>query len=64
VPATVAAVRDAFRHGPDRDRLAIRVTAAEGLRWRGDPLVLERYPAPSRALEGIVARLDVEPREG
>jgi hypothetical protein len=28
-----------------------------------DPLVLERYPAPSRALEGIVARLDVEPRE-
>jgi two-component system osmolarity sensor histidine kinase EnvZ len=42
VPATVAAVLDAFRHGPDRDRLAIRVTAAEGLRWRGDPLVLER----------------------
>ena len=24
----------------------------------GDPLVLERYPAPSKALEGIVARLD------
>jgi glyoxylase-like metal-dependent hydrolase (beta-lactamase superfamily II) len=28
-----------------------------------DPLVLRRYPAPQRALEGIVARLDVEPRE-
>ena len=26
-----------------------------------DPLVLKRYPAPSRALEGIVARLDVDP---
>jgi hypothetical protein len=23
-----------------------------------DPLVLERYPAPSKALQGIVARLD------
>jgi hypothetical protein len=29
-----------------------------------DPLVLKRYPAPNRALEGIVARLDVEPVEG
>lgn len=27
-----------------------------------DPLVLERYPAPHRDLEGIVARLDVDPR--
>jgi glyoxylase-like metal-dependent hydrolase (beta-lactamase superfamily II) len=26
-----------------------------------DPLVLKRYPAPHRDLEGIVARLDVEP---
>ncbi|MBI1777837.1 MAG: N-acyl homoserine lactonase family protein [Proteobacteria bacterium] len=26
-----------------------------------DPLVLARYPAPSPALDGIVARLDVEP---
>ncbi len=26
-----------------------------------DPLVLARYPAPSRALEGVVARLDVDP---
>src|SRR5262249_56576183 len=26
-----------------------------------DPLVLKRYPAPSRAHEGIVARLDVDP---
>jgi len=26
-----------------------------------DPLVLKRYPAPNRALEGIVARLDVDP---
>ena len=26
-----------------------------------DPLVLKRYPAPHRALEGIVARLDVAP---
>jgi glyoxylase-like metal-dependent hydrolase (beta-lactamase superfamily II) len=23
-----------------------------------DPLVLQRYPAPSKALEGVVARLD------
>lgn len=28
-----------------------------------DPLVMERYPAPSKALEGIVARLDVMPGE-
>jgi glyoxylase-like metal-dependent hydrolase (beta-lactamase superfamily II) len=28
-----------------------------------DPLVLKRYPAPSRAVEGIVARLDVGPVE-
>jgi glyoxylase-like metal-dependent hydrolase (beta-lactamase superfamily II) len=27
-----------------------------------DPLVLARYPAPNRELEGIAARLDVEPR--
>ena len=26
-----------------------------------DPLVLKRYPAPHRDLEGIVARLDVDP---
>jgi glyoxylase-like metal-dependent hydrolase (beta-lactamase superfamily II) len=28
-----------------------------------DPLVLRRYPAPKPALEGVVARLDAEPRE-
>ena len=28
-----------------------------------DPRVLERYPAPSPDLEGIIARLDVPPRE-
>ncbi|MBI3043694.1 MAG: N-acyl homoserine lactonase family protein [Betaproteobacteria bacterium] len=28
-----------------------------------DPLVMERYPAPSKELEGIVARLDVMPVE-
>ncbi len=27
-----------------------------------DPLVMERYPAPRKELEGIVARLDVPPR--
>ncbi len=27
-----------------------------------DPLVLKRYPAPKRALEGVVARLDVMPK--
>lgn len=27
-----------------------------------DPLVLRRYPAPASTLEGIVARLDVEPK--
>ena len=27
-----------------------------------DPLVLKRYPAPHRDLQGIVARLDVDPR--
>ena len=26
-----------------------------------DPLVMQRYPAPSKALEGIVVRLDVTP---
>jgi glyoxylase-like metal-dependent hydrolase (beta-lactamase superfamily II) len=26
-----------------------------------DPLVMQRYPAPKRDLEGIVVRLDVEP---
>lgn len=29
-----------------------------------DPLVMERYPAPSPELEGIVVRLDAEPRQG
>ena len=28
-----------------------------------DPLVMQRYPAVSKALDGIVIRLDVEPRE-
>ena len=28
-----------------------------------DPLVMQRYPAPTRELEGVVARLDVEPKE-
>ncbi len=28
-----------------------------------DPLVLQRYPPPSPELEGIVVRLDVEPKE-
>lgn len=28
-----------------------------------DPLVLKRYPAPARGLEGIVARLDVDPTD-
>ncbi len=28
-----------------------------------DPLVMTRYPAPRPELEGIVVRLDVEPRE-
>ncbi len=28
-----------------------------------DPLVLERYPAPSTALQGAVVRLDVAPKE-
>ena len=28
-----------------------------------DPLVLRRYPAPETGLEGVVARLDVEPRD-
>jgi hypothetical protein len=27
-----------------------------------DPLVMARYPAPSKALEGIIARLDVMPK--
>lgn len=28
-----------------------------------DPLVMRRYPAPARELEGIAVRLDVEPRD-
>ncbi len=28
-----------------------------------DPLVMARYPAPSQAVQGIVARLDVDPRD-
>ena len=28
-----------------------------------DPLVMQRYPAASKQLEGIAVRLDVEPRE-
>lgn len=28
-----------------------------------DPLVMQRYPAPSRELEGIVARLDADPAD-
>jgi glyoxylase-like metal-dependent hydrolase (beta-lactamase superfamily II) len=29
-----------------------------------DPLVMKRYPAPSKELEGIAVRLDVMPNEG
>jgi hypothetical protein len=28
-----------------------------------DPLVMKRYPAPSRELEGIAVRLDVTPND-
>jgi hypothetical protein len=28
-----------------------------------DPLVMARYPAPTSELQGIVARLDVEPKD-
>jgi glyoxylase-like metal-dependent hydrolase (beta-lactamase superfamily II) len=28
-----------------------------------DPLVMERYPAPSKDLEGVVVRLDVPPAD-
>ena len=28
-----------------------------------DPLVMKKYPAASSSLEGIVARLDVDPKE-
>ena len=28
-----------------------------------DPLVMRQYPAPEKSMEGIVIRLDVEPRE-
>ena len=28
-----------------------------------DPLVFQRYPAPKEALEGVVLRLDVEPKD-
>ena len=45
----------------------------ETLRWLADslqhivpghdPLVMKRYPAPGRELEGIVARLDVAPQQ-
>jgi len=28
-----------------------------------DPLVMQRYPAASKELDGIAVRLDVEPRE-
>ncbi|MCH8077486.1 MAG: hypothetical protein IIC64_16905 [SAR324 cluster bacterium] len=27
-----------------------------------DPLVMQRYPAPNKSLEGLVVRLDVPPK--
>ena len=34
------------------------LTASLWIPYVVDPLVLERYPAPAKALQGVVARLD------
>lgn len=44
------------------DRLKTLAASARHIVPGHDPKVLERYPAPSSALQGWVARLDVEPR--
>lgn len=46
------------------DRLRALATSPAHVIPGHDPLVLARYPAPDPRLDGIVARLDVEPREG
>ena len=43
------------------DRLRALAEFPEHIIPGHDPLVMERYPAPSKALEGIAVRLDVPP---
>ena len=43
-------------------RLRALAASAEHVIPGHDPLVMERYPAPSKELEGIVVRLDVAPK--
>ncbi len=43
------------------DRLRALADSAQHIVPGHDPLVMQRYPAPSKALDGIVVRLDVPP---
>jgi glyoxylase-like metal-dependent hydrolase (beta-lactamase superfamily II) len=45
------------------DRLRAAATSPDHIIPGHDPLVMQRYPSASPALEGIVARLDVAPRK-
>ncbi|MDB5414938.1 MAG: putative Zn-dependent hydrolase, partial [Rubritepida sp.] len=45
------------------DRLRAVADSPEHIIPGHDPLVMQRYPAASPALEGIVVRLDVAPRQ-
>ena len=46
------------------NRLRELADAPENVIPGHDPLVMKRYPAPSKSLEGIVARLDADAVEG
>jgi glyoxylase-like metal-dependent hydrolase (beta-lactamase superfamily II) len=45
------------------DRLRMLAPSLDHIVPGHDPLVLQRYPAPSRSLEGVAVRLDVPPRQ-
>jgi hypothetical protein len=45
------------------DTLRVHAASPELIVPGHDPLVMQRYPAPSAALQGIVVRLDVAPAQ-
>jgi len=46
----------------DLDTLRRLADSAQHIIPGHDPQVMQRYPAPSKSLDGIVVRLDVAPR--
>ena len=57
----VADIKGRKSHAIVREGLSILVNLDHRGAVGADPLVMKRYPAPSKALEGIAVRLDVPP---